>query len=183
MCKNDRITLSKFGRMMSSRQERYANHQERHQMYLSNPHSKVHVDHKHHFVHEIPVGLLSRGHTRHWDLAMDKLIRSMSQCIPVETKPRLRAPHSPVCWSSTWPPPQQTHSQYAGAPRNEERGGKKMMTIPVSALKANTEMGMWKRKRSSIVVLFNMHEEIGDQWSQRVEMENPDQDLWESRQR
>lgn len=45
--------------------------------------------------------------------------------VPVETKASLWAPHSPACWSSTWPPPRQTRSECAGAPGGQGHGGEK----------------------------------------------------------
>lgn len=44
--------------------------------------------------------------------------------VPVGTKPSLWAPHSPACCSSTWLPPQLTHSECAEVPeekRNKDR--------------------------------------------------------------
>lgn len=36
--------------------------------------------------------------------------------VPVGTKASLWAPHSPACWSSTWPPPRPTRSECAAEP-------------------------------------------------------------------
>ena len=62
----------------------------------------------------------------------------MYQGVPVGTKASLWAPHSPACWSSTWPPLRQTRSECAGGPEvrkhNNKGQGTKLRIVGTPAI-------------------------------------------------
>lgn len=80
-------------------------------IYLPHSHGQLHVHNKDHLKHHIFISFFLRWQSKNSQNRHTGALMQMRRCVIINR------PHFPACWSSTSPPPQQTHSLCVGVPK------------------------------------------------------------------